>query len=115
MQVIEKCKEKKIRLFVTNPSFEFWLLLHSDKVFDYDPDELLENKKIGRKRFLEKAVSEVFNGYKKGNIQPERFLPYIRKAIANEKNFCQDLYGLKDRLGSNIGTLLEEFIDPKDA
>lgn len=115
MQVIEKCKEKKIRLFVTNPSFEFWLLLHSDKVFDYNPDELLENKKIGRKRFLEKAVSEVFNGYKKGNIQPERFLPYIRKAIANEKNFCQDLYGLKDRLGSNIGTLLEEFIDPKDA
>ena len=64
---------------------------------------------------MEDVIAHVFGGYKKGDIRADRFIPHVRKAIENEKYFCQDLYGLKDKLGSNIGTLIEEFIYPKDA
>lgn len=110
LQIIEKCKEKKFRLFVTNPTFEFWLLLHSERVFDYNPDELVSNQRKGRKRFLEKVLSEVFEGYRKENINVDRFMPHIRTAIANEKSFCEDCIDLQEKLGSNVGILLAECI-----
>lgn len=49
------------------------------------PEEFLSNQKTGNKRFLEKALSEAFEGYRKEYIRVERFLPHIRTAIANEK------------------------------
>ena len=110
LQLLKKCEEKKIRLFVTNPTFEFWLLLHSQKVFEYCPAKLLANWKKGNKRFLEEVLSDVFEGYRKENIRAERFMPYIREAIVNEKEFCQDISELQDKLGSNIGELLAEWI-----
>lgn len=109
-KIVERCKEKKIRLFVTNPAFEFWLLLHSEKVFDYERDELLINYKAGRKRFLERILSEVFDGYSKGKINVDRFLPHIHDAIEREKCFCEDVTGLQENLGSNVGLLLSEFM-----
>lgn len=109
--IIEKCKEMGIKLYVTNPTFEFWLLLHSDKIFEYTPEQLLLNRKTGNKRFLEVELSKVFDGYKKGKIHFDKFLPYIKRAIENEKLFCQDEILLKDELGSNVGLLLEEIID----
>ena len=110
VQIIEKCKEKNMRLFVSNPTFEFWLLLHSQKVFDYNPEELLSSQKIGNKRFLEKALSDVFEGYRKEHIRVKCFMPHIRTAIANEKMFCEDISELQEKLGSNVGELLAECI-----
>jgi hypothetical protein len=109
-EILKKCEEKSIRLFVSNPSFEFWLLLHSDKVFEYDAEELLLNQKTGNKRYLERVLSEVYEGYRKGDIKFERFAPFIKTAIANEKKFCEDIVALQEQLGSNIGTLLFECI-----
>jgi len=109
-EIIQKCEERGIRLFVSNPSFEFWLLLHSEKVFNYDSNKLLDNKKEGEKRYLEKVLSEVFEGYRKEKINVHRFIPHIKKAIVNEKKFCEDIRELEEKLGSNIGVLLEECI-----
>lgn len=109
-QIVKKCREKKIRLFVTNPTFEFWLLLHSPEVFKYDKTELLSNRKHGNKRFVERILSDVFEGYRKEQIKFERFIPHIKTAIANEKKFCENVTKLKDELGSNIGELLSECI-----
>lgn len=104
-----KCVQKGFRLFVTNPDFELWLLMHSDEIFNYSRDDLFYNRKINRsKTFLEKSLSEVFQGYKKENIQFERFLPHIERAIINEKHFCEDISDLEHELGSNIGMLINE-------
>lgn len=40
--VVKTCKKKGFGLYVTNPCFEFWLLLHFDEVFCLDRDKLLE-------------------------------------------------------------------------
>ena len=39
----------KVSLFVSNPCFEFWLLLHFGDCKDYDQQKLLDNKKSGKK------------------------------------------------------------------
>jgi len=51
------CNEKGYRLFVSNPDFELWLLLHSNSIFSYDRKELLDNAKgKNGKRFLENVL-----------------------------------------------------------
>jgi len=40
-EIIQKCNEKYIKLYVSNPTFEFWLLLHSLSV-----DELKQLKEL---------------------------------------------------------------------
>lgn len=113
-EYLQQCNDKGYSLYVSTPDFEFWLLLHSDKVFDYDYDELMENRKIdvdgnkSSKRYLENVLSTVFNGYKKENIRFGRFLPLVDIAIKNEKSFCEDIKGLEFNLGSNIGCLIKE-------
>ena len=107
-EILNKCKESNYRLFVSNPTFEFWLLLHSNNIITYDKTELLENKKTGDKRHLERILSKEFNGYNKSNLVFKKFLPNIDLAIDNEKLFCEEIEKLKYDLGTNIGTLLVE-------
>ena len=49
-KVLKTCREKGFRFYVSNPCFEFWLLLHFDEVFDLDRDKLLENPQVTAKR-----------------------------------------------------------------
>ena len=35
-------------------------------------------------------------------------IKHIDKAIENEKKFCEDVVMLKDKVGSNLGCLIEE-------
>ena len=63
-QVSEKCLQKGYRLFVSNPTFEFWLLLHTDRIFSYNATELLNNKRCGSKRYLEIILATEYDGYK---------------------------------------------------
>jgi hypothetical protein len=113
IDMIKKCDQKNYRLFVSNPAFEFWLLLHSDEVFNYNSELLFNNARITKnnhKRFIEKELATIFSGYRKECIGFNRFLPHIRKAINNEKKFCEDIELLKDNLGSNIGLLMAELV-----
>ena len=107
--VKEKCLEKGFRFCVTNPCFEFWLLMHSEKVFDLDQEKLLENPKItSKRRYAEYELHKIYPSYKKSNYKAEEFVENIDTAIKNEKEFCEDVEGLKDSIGSNIGFLIED-------
>ena len=68
--VVDKCKEKGFQLCITNPCFEFWLLLHFDEVFELDTDKLLENQKITLKRiYEEQEIHRIYPRYKKCSYQ----------------------------------------------
>lgn len=106
--VVEKCQEKGFQLCVTNPCFEFWLLLHFDEVFQLDGDKLLENPKVtSRRRYTERELRRIYPKYKKNSYQAEELVRDIDKAIRNEKAFCEDIIGLENSVGSNIGRLIE--------
>lgn len=112
-EFLRKCEEYNYKVFISNPTFELFLLMHDDKIFELDKKEMLENRKVSTtKRFLEIKLSEFF-GCNKKNLNFEKFKPNIRKAIDNEKSFEENLNSLKNNLGSNVGRLLDEMIDKK--
>ena len=106
--VKEECERKSFKLYVTNPCFEFWLLLHFDEVHLINKEELLENKRASsRVRFVESELKKYFP-YNKNKYNAELLIEKIDSAIENEKRFCEDIGELKDKLGSNIGLLIKE-------
>lgn len=110
--VLKTCKENKFIFCISNPCFEFWLLLHSDKVLDYGNTDLLENKKDNKGiTFIESKLKENFGKYSKTNFDAESLVLYIPKAIENEKKYCENEEELKYNLGSNIGLLVNEWIN----
>jgi len=108
---LQRCENYKYKVYVSNPTFELFLLMHDDKIFDLDKNQMFENRKVNNnKRFLESKVSEFF-GCNKRNIIFEKFINNIRKAIDNEKNFEENILALEYKLGSNVGLLLDEMIE----
>lgn len=108
--VKKECKRKNFKLYVTNPCFEFWLLLHFDEVHSIDKEKLLENNRITAKskvRYVEAELKKYFP-YNKNKYNAELLIEKIDLAIENEKKFCEDIEELKDKLGSNIGLLIQE-------
>lgn len=107
--VYNKCKENDFGFYITNPCFEFWLLLHFDEVFELDRDKMLENPKVtSKRRYVERELRRIFPGYKKSFYNAEKLVKYIDKAIENEKSFCEEAEDLENQLGSNIGKLIYE-------
>ena len=107
--VKETCHERGFGFYLTNPCFEFWLLMHFDEVFEYDKEVVAENPKVSNKtRYLENELRKFIPGYKKSRIRFDLLRDRVWKAIENERHFCEDIEGLKSNVGSNIGLLLEE-------
>ena len=83
--VLDRCLENGFRFCVTNPCFEFWLLMHSDKVLELDKDKLLNNSKVtSKRRYAEDELRKIYSGYKKSSYHAEEFVKNIDIAIKNE-------------------------------
>lgn len=113
------CKRNGIRIVMSNPNFELWLLMHFPGIGRYDRGMLLENKKNLRhqlfddastkKKYLEILVAKNANGYSKGSkLKEERFLPYIDIAVEQAGLFCENSEELVKELGTAIGRLIRD-------
>ncbi len=111
-EVYSFCIQYKINLYVSNPTFEFFLLLHFPVVLDEDREVMFENQYIGRRRYLERRLHDICN-YKKSSLDFKVFEPYIYDAIEREKLFAEDILELKYNLGSNVGLLIKEMLNAK--
>lgn len=108
--VLDFCKKNNVNLYVSNPTFEFWLMLHFPEVNILDKNKMFENEKINsKKRYLEQQLYAICK-YRKTNLDFQKFEPFINDAIKNEKNFCEDIEQLKNNLGSNVGLLVQNII-----
>ena len=111
--VLKFCEDNNINLYVSNPNFEFWLMLHFEDVNKLDKMEMYENRKVNsRKRYLEQQLHSICK-YKKNKFDFKIFESRIATAIKNEKEYCEDICDLKDNLGSNVGKLVEAIIKEK--
>lgn len=107
--VLRICQEKGFGFYVSNPCFEFWLLLHFEEVFELDKDKLLENPQVtAKRRYTEYELRKLLPGYSKNNYKTEKLMKQVKDAIRNEQKFCEDINQLKDKLGSAIGLLIRE-------
>lgn len=108
-QVKATCESKHVGFYVTNPCFEFWLLMHFDDVLELNQEMLVENPKVtSKRRYCEDELRKRIPRFKKGKYDASQLMQFIYKAIENEKLFSEDIDELKGTIGSNIGTLITE-------
>lgn len=111
--IISECK-KQSNMFVavSNPCFEFWLLLHIKDLAEYNDNELdliLKNAKVSNKKnYVDSKITEILGSYNKSNPRPELFLPTVEFAIEQAKklDINEDEYPVK--LGSHIYKVAEK-------
>lgn len=111
--IYQKCQENGLKCFVTNPCFEFWLLLHvSDISEEYKNclNDMLCNEKISAHHtYISSILSEKTNHGK--SIPEPKFQSYylenIDIAIERAEKFSQTEEELLNQLGSNIPKLFE--------
>jgi len=112
-EIIDKCNTEGYNLALSNPTFEFWLLLHISDIETYDTETLLLNPKPrakSKKRFIEKELSNLLGGYNKNKIQFDRFEAGIRYAITRAKKLPIDNVVLKKELGTSVCVLVEKLM-----
>ena len=110
-EIIEECCKNRYNLALSNPTFEFWLLLHLKDIKEYDEKKLLENKKINRsRRFIEKELSILLNGYNKKNLKFEKSKSDIKAAIERAKKLPTDNKALSHQLGTSVCLLVEKIV-----
>lgn len=112
-QIIEDCKQlKNMFVAVSNPCFEFWLLLHIKNINEYTEKELqliFTNKKVNRKKnYIDSKISEILGFYNKSNLKTDEFLPYIDNAIKQAKELDNAHEDYPTKLGSHVYKLIEK-------
>lgn len=107
--VLEQCRKRGFGFYLTNPCFEFWLLMHFDDVTEIDEVKLLDNPIVpGKRRYSEQELRKRIFNYKKSKYNADALVKNIDRAIENEKKFCEDIEKLEKSVGSNIGLLITE-------
>lgn len=114
IEIINKCKREGYNLALSNPTFEFWLLLHLTTIDEYDFETLMENPKPqakSKKRYIEKELSQILNGYNKNKLQFNDFAPGIKNAIARAKKLEIENENILNNLGTSVCLLVEKLIE----
>ena len=107
--VLNSCRKNGFGFYLSNPSFEMWLLMHFDEVFKLDKDLLLENPKVtSERRYAEHELRKLLKGYDKSKYNTAALMELIDNAIENEKKFCEDEEMLEKNIGSRVGVLVSE-------
>lgn len=117
-EVIKICMENDYNLGITNPCFEFWLLLHLSDCKEYELEDIRINRKTSKsrnsKRFVEKELANKLGGsYNKSNLQFLDFKDKIHIAIKNQELYEQDVLKLEDNVGSRVGIIIDKMIKEK--
>lgn len=112
-----KCKsEPNFYFALSNPCFEFWLLLHLKDISEFTDEErnlIFENRKVSSKKtYLKKLLSTILrDGYNnEANLQPERFLQHIEIAISRAKAMNIKSEDYPKLVGTDIYKLIEKVI-----
>ena len=110
--VIKTCHRQGFSLYISNPCFEFWLLMHFKEVKDVYPKSLLEKDKKGKKTYAQKQLEMISRKYNlsfgKSNDNAVFFIKRLNIALENVKFFSDNNQNLKNELGSSLGILMRE-------
>ena len=111
-ELLESCEPDNI-FAVTNPSFELFLLLHIENsykdIIHPNQQKLLENKKIGNRRFAELLLSNNtgING-KKNPKGVAELVAHVETAIFQEKFLNQNITLCMGELTCNIAKIIDD-------
>lgn len=86
--VAQICHQKKgYFLAVSNPAFEFWLLLHlidCTELSHQEKVDLFKNAKVTRgKTYSKKMITDLLGGFNEAKYDADKFVPNVEEAIKN--------------------------------
>lgn len=117
LAIVPDCISKNYNIVISNPTFEFWLLLHLEDICQYNNDTLYTNDKMSlskkSKRYLEKELNDRLGGYsKKQGCFPTKIITKenLQRALVQEKLFENEFKKILDHLGSNVGVLIQKIV-----
>ena len=72
-EVVKICDKNSFHFLISNPNFEFWLLLHFDEVTSLDKEKIKANKRINENskssiRYLPNELRKLLGIYKKKQL-----------------------------------------------
>ncbi len=110
--VLECKKQTNMYVAISNPCFEFWLLLHIKDISEYNENELAliqKNAKVNtKKNYVDSKITEILGSYNKSNPRPELFLPTLERAIKQAKELDSNNEEYPKSLGSHIYKIVEK-------
>jgi hypothetical protein len=113
-EIILECKKQgNMFVAVSNPCFEFWLLLHIKNINEYDLSEqelILKNGKTSKnsRTYVEKKIIEILGAFNKSKPQTEHFLPNIENAVNQAKLLNDPEEEYPKKLGSFVYKIIEK-------
>lgn len=113
-KVLNGCEENGFKFYLSNPSFELWLLFHF--IDNELSDEQKRDFSNGTKKISEELQLYLINNglsrakkFKK-NILFRHYMDRIENAISVAKKYETNIYNLKDNLGTNVYELVENIM-----
>lgn len=112
--VLKGCQENRFNLYLSNPNFELWLLFHflQKKLSFQEEIKFLSQQGEVAKELQSYLVNSGFSRATKFNkkISFSHYADKILNAIFIAKKHETNIYKLKDNLGTNVYSLLEDII-----
>lgn len=110
--VLNHCKKNGYKFYLTNPCFEFWLLMHVCCIREQyeNLDLFLKNEKISSKHtYTSKELSNIMSHSKtiSSRVFDDKYFPNIPKAVMQAKTFAKSPEELFTNIGSNLYNLME--------
>lgn len=117
-EIIRKCRDNAYLCCLTNPCFEFWLLLHLADVDGLlEPDELQkiqDNVRVSKRHtYVSGLVSRLARHYKHINEHTfDRYYgPCLGKATKNAQKFAVTEEAVLDEVGTTMPRLIKEIFN----
>lgn len=109
---LNSIKGSDVRILVTSPCFEIWLLLHKNNSYQEfikpNRKSLFRNVRISPAyTFISKMVRDVF-GFNPKSYIPEELLASLEIAMAESRHLTSDPYEMANDLGENISDFIRE-------
>ena len=101
-ELSQECVKQKIALYITNPAFEFWLMLHFSDCKHFSNDDIINLK------YIDELSDKIDYNGKRFSFDKLKY--NIKDAIKNAESFCQELSGLEESVGTNLGLLMKEIL-----
>jgi len=112
--IIELCKKQgNMFVAVSNPCFEFWILLHVKDfttLTEQEIQDITRNEKItNKKRYIDVFLGKTLDGgYNKTNPKPERYLDKIDFAISQADQLDNKHEDFPESLGSHVYKVMKK-------
>lgn len=117
-QVIKICKENGFLLGLSNPNFEFYLLLHITNAKDIDAEKIANNKRMSKSKSSRKYTEHLLNeemkkfnlSYLKKKYDASFFIKRFNDALENSSYYQQNNILLKDEIGTSVPNIIKDLI-----